>query len=154
MAHKAHLGSLHTYVAQQQAEQQSQLSALGLELHTSLKDAQDKIEALLPSHKQDMVLVELLTQKVEGARRKAAAELSKNAQAADSIDAVLGQLQSCLARVPTSQHNSTSAGADVAKQKCQQLVACVDRVRQQLLTQSQVSLCHRPNGYLSQRLCC
>jgi hypothetical protein len=128
-------------VAQQQAEQQSQLSGLGSELHTSLKDAQDTIEALLPSHKQDMALVELLTQKVEGARRKAAAELSKNAQAADSIDAVLGELQSCLARVSTSkQHSSTGAGADGAKQECQQLVACVNKVRQQLLTQSQVGL--------------
>lgn len=140
IAHKAHLGSLHTYVAQQQAEQQSQLSALGLELHTSLKDAQDKIEALLPSHKQDMVLVELLTQKVEGARRKAAAELSKNAQAADSIDAVLVELQSCLARVPMGEHTSTSVGADAVKQECQQMVACVDRSRQQLLRQGQVSL--------------
>lgn len=144
MTHRANLAALHTYVAQQQCQQQTKLSELLGELATSIKDAQDAIEALLPSHKQDMALVELLAQKVEGARKEASAALSANTQAADSIDAVLAELQGCLAKVPAAgcqgqQHDGCAAAAGgAARAECLQLLNTTNTLRQKMLKQSQV----------------
>lgn len=122
-------------MSQQQAQQQAQLAQLQGELAASIQEAQDGVEALLPSHKQDMALVELLVQKVEGARTKAAAALSSNSQAADNIDAVLGELQGCLARAAVCQQQ---LGTGAAKDECLQLLSTTNKLRQQLLRQSQV----------------
>lgn len=138
VAHRANLSALHTYVSQQHEQQQVQVAALHTELSASIQSAQDAIEALLPSHKQDMALVELLGQKVEGARRKAAAQLGTNTQAADSIDGLLAELQGCLSRV-----GPAGVGAGAAKEECEQLLGCVSRLQQQLLKQSQVGGCKR-----------
>lgn len=143
-AHRANLVALHTYVSQQQTQQQAQLAALHTELTSSIQSAQDAIEALLPSHKQDMALVELLAQKVEGARKKAAAQLGANTQAAESIDQLLAELQGHLSKAaPAGSAAATSTGAGAvpgaAKAECQQLMGCVSKLQQQLLRQSQVS---------------
>lgn len=134
-SHRANLAALHAYVSQQQTQQQAQLTELQGELAASIQDAQDRVEELLPLHKQDMALVELLVQKVEGARTKAAAALSSNSQAADSIDAVLGELQGCLARAIACQQQP---GTGAAKDECLQLLSTTNKLQQQLLRQSQV----------------
>lgn len=142
-AHRANLVALHTYVSQQQTQQQAQLTALHAELAGSIQSAQDAVEALLPSHKQDMALVELLAQKVEGARKKAAAQLSANTQAAEGIDQLLTELQGCLGKAAPAGRPapaSTGAAADAAKAECQQLMVCAGKLGQQLLRQSQVRL--------------
>jgi hypothetical protein len=125
-------------VSQQQTQQQAALTELQAELAASIQDAQDRIEALLPSHKQDTALVELLVQKVQGARTKAAAALSSNTQAADSIDAVLGELQGCLAQAAACQQQQQQPGAGAARDECLQLLSTTNKLRQQLLRQSQV----------------
>jgi hypothetical protein len=139
------LAALHTYVSQQQSQQQAKLAELQAELTTSISEAQDKIQALLPSHKQDMALVEVLAQKVEGARKKAAAALSSNTQAADSIDTVLAELRGCLGKAPTAGWQGQQSGlaeglgGGAERAECQQLLECVNKLRQQVLRQSQVS---------------
>lgn len=165
-AHQVNLAALHTFVRQQQQQQEDKLAALHTELTNSLNEALSSIEALLPSHKQDMALVELLAQKVEGARRKAATALSNNTQAADSIDAALTELQACLAKAQPAaaaaattvaaakQLVSSSAGVEDAasgRAECQQLLECVDKLRQQMLRQAQVlDLLQQPTSIPSQ----
>lgn len=134
LSHQATLTALHAFVSQQQQQQHSQLAALHSELSRSLQEAQDKIQQLLPSHKQDMALVELLAQHVEGARKKATAALSSNSQAADGIDGVLSQLRDCLGKAA----GVGQAQPDDAKAGCQQLLTCVGDLRRQLLRQSKV----------------
>jgi hypothetical protein len=146
------LAALHTYVAQQQTQQQAKLAELQAHLTTSISEAQDKLAALLPSHKQDMALVEVLAQKVEGARKRAVAALSSNTQAVDSIYTVLEELRGCLGKAPSAgwqvQQSGRAAGlsGNAARAECQQLLECVNKLRQQVLRQSQVrimSCCRR-----------
>lgn len=154
--HRANLTALYAYVSQQQQQQHSERSALHTELARSLQEARDTIEQLLPSHKQDMALVELLAHQVEGAGKKAAAELSSNTQAAESIDALLVQLQDCLCRTaPAGQAQQPTAGNGVeARSQCQQLLGCVNSLRQQLLKQCQVGLHSRKHALKQVQLAC
>lgn len=146
VTHRANLAALHTYVSQQQSQQQAKLAELRTELTGSISDAQDKIEALLPSYKQDMALVEVLAQKVDGARRKATAALSSNTQAADSISTLLEELRGCLVKAPAAGGQGQQAGraagfgGGAPRTECQQLLESVNKLRQQVHRQSQVSV--------------
>jgi hypothetical protein len=135
-SYKTGLSALHTHVAAQRQRQQEQLTALAAQLADSLSSALTTIEGLLPSHKQDMALVELLAANVEGVRRKVAAALHSNCEAAERLDGMLQRLQESI----------SSGGASAAEQpsgdalgECQRLLACMDQLRLQLLRQGQVS---------------
>lgn len=129
-------------MATQRQSQQDQLSALSTELSDSLTNAQTHIKQLLPSHKQDMALVELLAQHVEGARKKVAAQLQQNCRAAGRIEESLQQLRDHISKAGGVQAMGQPAvgvpgGQDLGA-GCHGLLSCVDTLRRQLLQQGQV----------------
>jgi hypothetical protein len=112
-------------------------AALAAELGDALAAALSHVEQLLPAFKQDMALVELLATHVDGARKRVAAELARNAKAGERISVLLQQLEQGVSR--HTEAAPVGAQGD-AMADCQGLLACVDQLRQALLRQGQALL--------------
>eukprot|EP00878_Enallax_costatus_P029149 GHUV01031582.1.p1 GENE.GHUV01031582.1~~GHUV01031582.1.p1 ORF type:complete len:464 (+),score=143.61 GHUV01031582.1:61-1452(+) len=145
----AGIAGIDHHITQQQQSQQQQLAAVQQELSAALNSALASIEQLLPSHKQDMTLIETLNKFVEGAKKRASMELSRNSQEGEAIGTTLQQLHDAVARaanqqaaanVPAPAVDGAAAppGDPVALEQCQALLSTVDRLRQQVLRQAQV----------------
>lgn len=89
--------------------------------HMQADDALAYILGLIPSHHEDMVLIEQLDHLLEAARRKARTELGRNSDAAAAIDAELGKLEATLALPCASPEDlPCSKGAGLARKDSKQ----------------------------------
>lgn len=91
------------------------------------------------------LLYNLVCRLVEGAKKKASAELGKNSLECEAIVTTLHQLQDALTRAAEQQRGTDQAcsSADCVRnqallQECQQVLVLVNKLRQQMLKQGQV----------------
>ncbi|GIL62977.1 hypothetical protein Vafri_17149, partial [Volvox africanus] len=95
-AYKRSLAAIDSHLERAGAEQMQRLEAAREALTGEATAALDHVVSLVPSHLEDMELIERMDALVAGARKKAAGELERNKAASTSITAQLERLEALL----------------------------------------------------------
>ena len=139
------LAGIDAHVAKTQVSQVERLKAVQSQLVKKAEEALEYVLSLLPSHKEDMELLEKLDALMETARKKAGGELGKSAKDSALINEELNNLERLLngaelhqAQVKQMQGGGGSSdradyGAPLSR--CKDILSSLDRIRIMLYKQ-------------------
>lgn len=139
------LAGIDAHVAKTQSAQIDRLKTVQADLVKKAEEALEYVMSLLPSHKEDMELLEKLDALMETARRKAGGELGKSAKDSALINEELDNLERLLHGAEKQQaqwkqqhlsggsSDRTDYGAPLGR--CKEILSSLDRLRFMLFKQ-------------------
>ncbi|KAG1660824.1 hypothetical protein FOA52_010249 [Chlamydomonas sp. UWO 241] len=141
-AYRKSLSAIDAHVNAARTSQVLKLDTLVGELTTQVDSALEHIQSLLPSHKEDMALIERVDAAMDAARKKAGAELGRSSEdralIARELDSLEGLLQSAdvLQKHLRTPGGGSSLSAPNALASCKEVLGSLDRLRNMLFKQS------------------